>query len=76
MESRLVEKGEQIYKRNKEKWEREYGGKIVAIEVDKEKIAGVGDGLEEAWKHAREKYPGSKFYFRKVGSCAATSHLY
>ena len=76
MKSVLVTKGEEIYEENKEKLEKAYLGKIVAIEIESGTVAGVGDTLDEAYEKASRKRPGKKFYFRKVGPCAATSYLY
>ncbi|RJS75593.1 hypothetical protein CW714_00190 [Methanophagales archaeon] len=64
MESELVKRGEEVYQRKKEEWERLYLEKIIAIEVEKEDLAGVGE------------YPGSKFFFRKVGPCRAAGYLF
>ncbi|KPV63625.1 MAG: hypothetical protein AOA66_0757 [Candidatus Bathyarchaeota archaeon BA2] len=72
----LVVKGEEIYKENRKKLEKAYLGKIVSIEVESGTVAGIGDTLEEAYEKASRKCPGKKFYFRKVGPCAATSYLY
>ena len=72
----LATKGEEIYEENKEKLEKAYLGKIVAIEIESGTVAGVGDTLDEAYEEAVRKYPRKKFYFRKVGPCAATSYLY
>ena len=76
MKSVLAIKGEEIYEENKEKLEKVYLGKIVAIEIESGTVAGVGDTLDEAYEEAVRKYPRKKFYFRKVGPCAATSYLY
>jgi len=72
----LAIKGEEIYEKNRERLEKAYLGKIVAIEIDSGTVAGVGDTLDEAYEKASKKRPGKKFYFRKVGPCAATSYLY
>jgi hypothetical protein len=69
-------KGEEIYKENKDRLEKTYMGKIIAIEIESRSVAGVGESLDEACEEALKKYPKKKFYFRKVGPCAATSYLY
>jgi len=72
----LVKRGERVYEANREKWERLYPGKIIAIEIEGKILAGVGETLDEACEKALEEYPDKRFYFRKVGPCPATSHLY
>jgi len=76
MKSVLVVKGEEIYEQNKEKLEKAYRGKIVAIETESGTIAGIGETLDEAYEKARKKYPGKKFYFRKVGPHPAPTYLF
>ena len=76
MKSKLIELGERIYEENKTEWEKNYLGKIIAIEVESKSLAGVGDSLEEAYEEAIKKYPGKQFYFRKVGPCAAPGYLF
>ena len=76
MESELVKKGEEVYQRNKEKWERRYLNKIIAIEVEKGDLAGVGENIDEVCDEALDKYPGSRFFFRKVGPCRAAGYLF
>jgi hypothetical protein len=76
MKSVLVIKGEEIYEKHKEKLEKTYLGKIVAIEIESRDVAGIGASLDEAYEEAIKKYPKKEFYFRKVGPCAATSYLY
>ena len=76
MKSVIVTKGEEIYKENEEKLERAYLGKIIAIEIESETIAGVGESLDEAYENALKKYPCKQFYFRKVGPCGAPGYLF
>lgn len=72
----LIEKGERIYNKYKSEWEKLYYEKIIAIEVEEEKIAGVGDNLNEAYFNAIKTSPNKVYYFRKVGSCGTTSYLF
>jgi hypothetical protein len=44
--------------------------------VEKEDLAGVGDNIDEVCEKALNKYPGSKFFFRKVGPCRAAGYLF
>jgi len=76
MKSVLVIKGEEVYEENREKLEKSYPGRIVAIEIASGTVAGIGASLDEAYEEAVKKYPQKQFYFRKVGPCAATSYLY
>jgi len=76
MKSVLVIKGEEVYERNKEKLEKTYLGKIVAIEIESRDVAGIGASLDEAYEEAIKKYPKKEFYFRKVGPCPAPGYLF
>jgi len=76
MKPMLIIKGEEIYNENKEKLEKAFLGKIVAIEIESGTIAGIGTSLDEAYEKALKKYPGKRFYFRKVGPCAAPGYLF
>jgi hypothetical protein len=76
MKSVLVIKGEEVYEKNREKLEKAYLGKIVAIETKSGTIAGIGATLDEAYEKAVKKYPGKKFYFRKVGPHPAPTYLF
>ena len=76
VESALVKVGEEVYEENREEWERRYLGKIVAIEVESRRLAGIGDTLEEAYEEAVKRFPGKKFYFRRVGPCPAPTYLF
>jgi hypothetical protein len=75
MKSALVVKGEEVYEQNKEKLEKTLG-KIVAIEIESGTIAGIGSTLDEAYEKAIKKYPGRKFYFRRVGPQPAPTYLF
>ena len=63
---RLGEKGEEIYRRLKDKLEPEYKGKLVAIDVDSGDYF-LGNTLREADTQARIKYPDKVFYAVKIG---------
>lgn len=76
MKSVLVIKGEEVYEKNREKLEKAYLGKIVAIEIESGAVAGIGASLDEAYEEALKKYPGKKFYFRKIGPCPAPGYLF
>jgi len=76
MKSVLVIKGEEVYEKNREKLEKAYLGKIVAIETESGTIAGIAETLDEAYEKAIKKYPSKKFYFRKVGPSPAPTYLF
>jgi basic membrane lipoprotein Med (substrate-binding protein (PBP1-ABC) superfamily) len=76
MRSMLVTKGEEVYEEERDRLEKAYMGKIVAIEIESRAIAGIGENLDEAYEEAHKKYPDKKFYFRKVGPCAAPGYLF
>jgi len=76
MKSVLAIKGEEVYEENREKLEKAYLGKIVAIEIESRDVAGIGASLDEAYEEAVKKYPQKQFYFRKVGPCAAPGYLF
>ena len=76
MKSMLVIKGEEVYEENREKLEKAYLGKIVAIETESRDVAGIGASLDEAYEEAVKKYPKKQFYFRKVGPCPAPGYLF
>jgi len=76
MESVLVQIGEKVYEENRGKLEKVYSGKVVAIEIESRKIAGVGESVDEAYRAAIKKYPKKQFYFRKVGKERAAGYLF
>lgn len=76
MKSMLVMKGEEIYEENREKLEKTYLGKIVAIEIESGTVAGIAESLDEAYEEALKKHPNKRFYFRKVGPCPAPTYLF
>ena len=69
----LVEKGEEVYKRIRDKLEPEHKGEIVAIEI-KTGDYFLGKDVVEADEKAREKYPDEVFYFNKIGYRAVYVH--
>lgn len=63
---RFVERGKQIYQKFKDSLERQYKGKIVAIEIDSEEYF-LGETEHEAINKARQKFPEKVFYIVKIG---------
>jgi len=76
MESKLAQLGERIYEENREEWEKAFYGKIIAIETESEQMAGVGESVDDAYQKALKKYPGRRFYFRKVGKEKSAGYLF
>jgi len=66
----LVEKGEEIYKKIRDKLEPAHKGEFLAINVDTGEYW-LGKTATEADKKAREKYPDEVFYLARVGRRAA-----
>ncbi len=62
----IVEKGQRIYEKIKDKLEPEHKGEIVAIEVETGDYF-LGKSVIEATDKAREKYPDKVFYTARVG---------
>ncbi|EKE21582.1 MAG: hypothetical protein ACD_7C00182G0001 [uncultured bacterium] len=63
----IARKGEEIYQKElKEKLEKEYFGKFVAIEVEYGEYF-LGETQMEADIKAKNKYPGKIFYTVKIG---------
>ncbi|MDG6989607.1 MAG: DUF2304 domain-containing protein [Nitrososphaerota archaeon] len=61
--------GDTVYEKLRPKLEKESFGKIVAIDVSKGDVAGVGDTVEEAYENARSNRPEVvQFHFRRVGN--------
>lgn len=64
----LIQKGQKYYEEKlKNKLEKNYFGKLIAIEVDSGKYF-IGDTLEEALRKAKKKFPDKIFHSIKIGS--------
>ncbi|MFH1229108.1 MAG: hypothetical protein V1678_01650 [Candidatus Aenigmatarchaeota archaeon] len=63
-----MKKSDEIYSLFKERLEKDYMGKIVAIDMKAEKIAGIGSSLTEAYQKAIENSDQKQFTFKRVGS--------
>ena len=59
-------KGEEVYSRIGKELEKRYWGKYAAIEVESGECF-IGDGVVEAVRKAKEKYPQKIFYVKRVG---------
>jgi hypothetical protein len=63
-----MKKSDEIYSMFKEGLEKDYMGKIVAIDMKAEKIAGIGSSVIEAYNKAIENSDQKQFAFKRVGS--------
>lgn len=62
------EKGDKIYEKHKEELEKNHLGKLVGIDLDEEKIVGVGESIEEIRKILHDSGTSGKKRIRKIGS--------
>ena len=60
-------KAEIIYETHEKEFKQKYLGKMIAIDVGTEKVAGVGDTIEQAYEDAVSKTDQNQFYFKRVG---------
>lgn len=64
----LIQKGEKLYEEKlKDKLEKKYLGKFVAIEVDSSEFF-IGDTLQQALEKAKKQFPDKIFHSIKIGS--------
>lgn len=61
----IDEKAKQIYETHREEWEKRYVGKIIAIDIEENNIASVGERISDV--EARRKRPGHRLFMRRVG---------
>ena len=64
---RAFSKADLIYFKFKDELEKEHFGKIVAIDVDSEKIVGIGNSILEAYSEAKKNTSKKQFSYRRVG---------
>ena len=62
----FVEKAKRIYKRLKPELERDFKGKVIAIEIESGEYIIGEDELDAAIK-AKKKFPGKIFNFIRIG---------
>ncbi len=60
-------KANKIYEINKRDWESKYYGKVIAIDLDKEKFIAVANSLLEADKLIDSLCPDHRVFVRRVG---------
>ena len=71
----IDEKAKHIYEAHKEEWEKLYIGKIIAIDIEENDLASVGERIGDVDIDARKKRPGHRLFMRKVGKNPATVRL-
>lgn len=64
MESILVTKGEQIYARNRERWEKDYLDKIIAIEIESGNHSWRGWGFRGGIRGGAQQIPRQTILFQ------------
>jgi hypothetical protein len=69
------EKAKQIYESHIEEWEKLYLGKIIAIDIDENNLAAVGDNLNKVGLEVRTRLPGHRIFLRKVGKNSSVARL-
>lgn len=61
-------KANKIYESNRNEWESRYYGKVIAIDLDEEKLIGVANSLLEVDKLIDGLCPNNKVLVRRVGA--------
>jgi len=65
--TKTLTKADLIYEKYRSRIEAENFGKIIAIDVDSEEIAGIGDSIIDAFKDAKKHSDKETFAYRRVG---------
>jgi hypothetical protein len=71
----IDEKARHIYEAHMEEWEKLYKGKIIAIDIEENDLASVGERIRDVDLDARKKRPGHRLFMRRVGKNPATVRL-
>ena len=71
----IDEKARHIYEAHREDWEKLYIGKIIAIDIEENDLASVGERIGDVDLDARKKRPGHRLFMRRVGKNPATVRL-
>lgn len=56
-----------IYESYKDEWEKLYYEKIIAIDIDENALAAVGEDVGKVGLEARNRRPAHRIFMRKVG---------
>lgn len=73
--NKFDEKAKSIYEAHKEDWEKLYNGKIIAIDIDANDLASVGENIGDVDLEARKERPGHQIFMRRVGKNPAVARL-
>ena len=71
----LDEKANHIYESHKDEWEKMYFGKIIAIDIDENDLATVGDDVSTVGRVVRRERPGHQIFMRRVGKNSSIARL-
>ncbi len=69
-------KAKKIYDTNKKDWENKYYGKVIAIDLDAEKLIAVADSLLEADELIDRLCPDHKVLVRRVGANPTVARVF
>lgn len=64
---RPLTQADYIYNRFKKELERDHRGKIIAIDIDRGCIAGIGDTVDDTYEQAVKETGKEQFAFKRVG---------
>ncbi len=69
-------KANKIYNANKKDWESKYYGKVIAIDLDAEKLIAIADSLLEVDKLIDRLCPDHKVLVRRVGENPTVARVF
>ena len=69
-------KANKIYNANKKDWESKYYGKVIAIDLDGEKLIAIADSLLEVDKLIDRLCPAHKVLVRRVGDNPTVARVF
>jgi len=72
----IDEKAKHIYESHKDKWEKLYFGKIIAIDIDENDLATVGDDAATVGQTVKRERPGHRIFMRRVGKNPSIARLW
>lgn len=74
--SEFEAKANKIYDANKKDWESKYYSKVIAIDLDEEKLIAVADSLLEVDKLVDRLSPNRRVFVRRVGEKPAVARIF
>ncbi len=72
----LEAKANKIYESNKKNWESKYYGKVIAIDLDAEKMVAVADNILEVDKLIDRLCPDHRVLVRRVGAKPGVARVF